>query len=97
MKKTNAIYGDGKERPEVVTVIGGSDFVQRELFRTARNSGHCMIPEVQPSWLGDLAKITIEPLKQKEGLADLRGNGFGTWRDHKKKVIYENRRTSKRS
>lgn len=87
MEKTNAIYGDGKERPEVVTVIGGSDFVQKEIYRTARNAPYSIIvPDVNPSsWIGDLAKITIEPLKQKEGLADLRGNGFGTWREHKKK------------
>ena len=70
-KKVNAIYGDGTERPEVVTVIDGSDLVQREIYRTARHSGACMIPEVQPSWIEDLTKINIEPLKRKEGLKEL--------------------------
>lgn len=81
-EKVNAIYGDGTERPEVVTVIGDSDLVQREIHRTVRQSGHCMIPEAQPLWIGDLAKINIEPLKRKEGLADMRGNGFGVSRDY---------------
>lgn len=84
-KKVNAIYGDGTERPEVVTVIGGLDSAQREIYRTARNYVSCVIPEVQPDWLADLAKINTEPLKRKEGLADMRGNGFGISRDYKKK------------
>lgn len=83
-KKVNAIYGDGTERPEIVTVIGGSDSVQREIYRTARNSGACMVPEVQPDWLQGLSRINAEPLKRKEGLADMRGNGFGISRDYKK-------------
>lgn len=84
-EKVNAIYFDGIERPEVVTVLSGSDSVKREIYRSVRQLGHCMITEAQPLWIGDLAKINIEPLKKKEGLADIRGNGFGTWRDYKNK------------
>lgn len=70
-EKVNAIYGDGIGRPEVVCVLGGSDIVLREIYRTARHSGACMIPEVQPFWIEDLTKINIEPLKRKEGLKEL--------------------------
>jgi hypothetical protein len=72
MKKSNAIYGDGKDRNEVVTVIVGSDVVQRELLRISRSTGQCMVPEVEPSWIHDLPIINIEnPLKQKAVLDEL--------------------------
>lgn len=73
-EKVNAIYFDGIERPEVVTVLSGSDSVKREIYRTVRQSGHCMIPEAQPLWLVDLAKINIEPsdfIKQQIKLSEL--------------------------
>jgi len=85
-EKTNAIYGDGKERPEVVMVMDDTGTVTREMLRNVRASNdHIIIADLKPNWIQGLSRINIEPLKQKEGLADFRGNGFGTWRDHKKK------------
>lgn len=82
MKKTNAIYGDGKERPEVVTVIDEKGVVNTAILRSVRLVNEKVIVTEFDTVLAD---ISFEPLKQKEGLADLRGNGFGTWRDYKKK------------
>lgn len=84
-KKVNAIYGDGTERPEVVMVIDDTGTVRREVLRNVRAANdHIIIADLKPNWLQGLSKINTEPLKRKEGLADMRGNGFGISRDYKK-------------
>lgn len=40
MKKTNAIYGDGKERPEVVMVMDDAGVIKRELLRVLRKTSN---------------------------------------------------------
>ena len=85
-KKVNAIYGDGIERPEVVMIIDDTGTVRREVLRNVRAANdHIIIADLKPNWIQGLSRINIEPLKRKEGLADMRGNGFGTSRDYKNK------------
>lgn len=84
-KKVNAIYGDGTERPEVVMVMDDTGTVRREVLRNVRAANdHIIIADLKPNWLQGLSRINTEPLKRKEGLADMRGNGFGISRDYKK-------------
>lgn len=84
-KKVNAIYGDGTERPEVVMVMDDTGTVRREVLRNVRAANdHIIIADLKPNWLQGLSRINTEPLKRKEGLADIRGNGFGISRDYKK-------------
>lgn len=85
-KKVNAIYGDGIERPEVVMVMDDTGTVRREVLRNVRAANdHIIIADLKPNWIQGLSRINVEPLKKKEGLADMRGNGFGTWIEHKRK------------
>ena len=85
-EKENAIYGDGIERPEVVMIIDDAGTVRREVLRNVRAANdHIIIADLKPNWIQGLSRINIEPLKRKEGLADMRGNGFGTSRDYKNK------------
>jgi len=82
-KKVNAIYGVGTERPEVVMVMDDTGTVRREVLRNVRAANdHIIIADLKPNWLQGLAKVNTEPLKRKEGLADMRGNGFGISRDY---------------
>lgn len=84
-KKVNAIYGDETERPEVVMVMDDTGTVRREVLRNVRAANdHIIIADLKPNWLQGLSRINTEPLKRKEGLADIRGNGFGISRDYKK-------------